>query len=82
MSNAAFALKSLLFGLWMGGVLLLIDYRDGVEMNAEHVGSTLLFWLVFGFVSTWLSNRSATYLERKNARWKAKRERERQEQMD
>lgn len=66
-------LYGLIFAVMVGGLQLLIHYKNGENYTSGSWYGELGIWYVVGIFTKYVTWRAEGALERKNARWKAKK---------
>lgn len=65
--------QGLLFAVVMGGIFILVRYKNDEEYSFGSWYGELGMWFVVGIFTKYVTWRAEGALERKNARWKAKK---------
>lgn len=72
--------RGLCYGVLMTGFYLLMrSNHDAREFFGGSIWAEFGLWTITGLVIAFFTERSKTYIERKNARWKARKESSRRE---
>jgi hypothetical protein len=69
----AILLYGLIFAILVGGIQVLVRYKNGESYTSGSWYEELAMWYVAGMFSKYVTWRAEGAIERKNARWKAKK---------